>query len=113
MIGGSTLVPGTGPGNVQVTLSRTLPSTIYASIGDSAGGFLGVYKTSDSGVNWQRVLARTTLANGVPVGNFFNTQGDYDNTVTVSPTNPNVVIVGGAEWLAIHDYDRRIGLDEH
>ena len=37
-----------------------------------------------------------TLAGGVPVGNFFNTQGDYDNTITVSPTNPNLVIVGGA-----------------
>src|SRR5207244_2832554 len=54
--------------------------------GDS--NLLGVYKTNDSGLNWQRIFPS--------VPDFLGTQGGYNNVIAVSPTNPQVVFVAGA-----------------
>jgi hypothetical protein len=93
LLGGSTVVPGTLPGNIQLTISPTSPSTLYASLAEKfqpsgASNLLGVYRSNDSGLNWQRIFV------GVP--DFFGQQGDYNNVVAVSPTNPQVVFVAGA-----------------
>ena len=77
-------------------MSQSLPSTIYASISDESNPvngnqvLVGVYKTTDGGVNWQRL---GTPPNYVP--DFLGTQGGYDNVIVVSPTNPNEVILAG------------------
>lgn len=91
-IGGSTLLPGTGPGDIQISISRQLPSTLYASIANTNGGLLGVYKTTDSGFNWVRVLAAP---------NYLGSQADYDNIIAVSPFDPNICIVGGQTQILI------------
>src|SRR5207253_2256808 len=96
LIGGSTLVPGSGPGNIQISLSQTVPSTIYASIADRANPIngaqvlLGLYKSTDSGTNWQKLINCPNYL-GAPS----NAQGGYDNVVTVSPFNPNIAIMAG------------------
>jgi hypothetical protein len=91
-IGGSTLLPGTGPGDIQISMSRQLPSTIYASIANTNQELLGVYKTTDSGFNWQRIMSTP---------NFLGTQANYDNMIAVSPFDPNICIVGGQTQVLI------------
>ncbi|HEX4589536.1 MAG TPA: hypothetical protein VH120_06385, partial [Gemmataceae bacterium] len=85
-IGGSTLVPGAGPGDIQMVVSPQFPSVLYATIADNNNALLGVYRSTDAGVNWVRILAGP---------NYLGTQADYDNVINVSPFNPNVVIVAG------------------
>jgi hypothetical protein len=88
-IGGSTLVPGAGPGNITMVVSQQFPSLLYAAIADNnnAGeGLLGVYRSNDSGTNWARILAAP---------NYLGNQAAYDNVITVSPFDPNVVFVAG------------------
>src|SRR5207244_8334754 len=85
LLGGSTVVPGTLPGNIQLTISPTSPSTLYASLAEKVNqqgdsNLLGVYKTNDSGLNWQRIFPS--------VPDFMGTQGGYNNVIAVSPTNP-------------------------
>jgi hypothetical protein len=95
LIGGSALVSG-GAGNIQMSISATQPSTIYASVADRAAPntgdevLLGVYKTTDGGSNWRKL---GTPPNFVP--NYLGTQGGYDNVIIVSPTDPNEVIMAG------------------
>jgi hypothetical protein len=92
LIGGSAQLSGNA-GNIQISISKTSPSTIYASIAKNlqgGGGLLGVYKTTDAGTNWQRL--------GTPpnyVLDYMNGAGSYTNVIAVSPTNVNIVIVGG------------------
>jgi hypothetical protein len=85
-IGGSALVPGAGPGNINMVVSQQFPSLLYATIANSAAGLLGVYRSNDSGTNWSRIFAAP---------NFLGNQADYDNTINVSPFNPNVVFIAG------------------
>jgi SdrD B-like domain/FG-GAP-like repeat/FG-GAP repeat len=91
LIGGSSFVPGSLPGNIRLALAPTRPSTIYAAIarGTDADGksrYLATYRTTDSGVNW------TNLVNAP---DYMRDQADYDLAIIVSPTNPNVVIAAG------------------
>lgn len=91
LIGGSAFVPGSLPGNIRLALAPSQPSTIYAAIArasdaDGKSRYLATYKTTDSGVNW------TNLVNAP---DYMGTQGDYDLAITVSPTNPNVVVASG------------------
>ncbi|HTK76960.1 MAG TPA: SdrD B-like domain-containing protein, partial [Gemmataceae bacterium] len=92
LLGGSTVVPVTLPGNIQLTVSPTSPSTLYTSLAEKNNGttsnLLGVYKTNDSGINWQRILV------GIP--DFLGGQGAFNNVIAVSPTNPQVLFVAGA-----------------
>lgn len=81
----STGVPTNG--RIEVAYSRSNTSFVYASADNNDGE---VYFSSDGGHSF-------VLRNGG--SNFFNggsgSQGWYDNTLWVDPTNSNIVIVGG------------------
>jgi photosystem II stability/assembly factor-like uncharacterized protein len=92
--GGSTWVTLAGGlpgsmGRIQLAMARSNSSILYASIAASSGGaLLGLYRTTDAGTTW-------TLQASSP--NYLGSQGWYDNAVTVNPTDPNIVIVGGLD----------------
>ncbi len=86
--GGSTALPNPNGGRVALALAPSSSMVLYAGIGDpSTGGLLGFYKSTTGGASW------TQLAN---TPNYCGGQCWYDDTIGVSPVDPNFVIVGGS-----------------
>jgi photosystem II stability/assembly factor-like uncharacterized protein len=75
---------GSNAGRVEVVYSRSNPATVFASVDRNSGE---VYRSTDGG--------HTYSLRGTP--GHLRSQGWYDNTVWVDPTNPNIVIVGGID----------------
>ena len=93
---------------------------LYALVVTPAGAEAGLYLTKDFGANWTDIAlhaAATTPVNGAatpptdpsndqkaPVydiftspGNNLATQGNYDVSIGIDPTNPNIVYLGSTE----------------
>jgi hypothetical protein len=85
---------------------------LYAAVENPNGSFNGLYVTKDNGENWTLVqlsnipgtgsvkaAAPTNDTSGTnsydPTSSNFSEQGNYDLTLTVDPTNPNIVYLGG------------------
>lgn len=84
LLGGG--LPSTGFQRINLAISDSNASVVYASLINSAGSLAGMYKTTNGGVSW-------SLLSATP--NYVCTQGWYDNGLAVSPTNPDVVFAGG------------------
>jgi subtilisin-like proprotein convertase family protein len=86
---------------------------VYAAVATPAGGFLGLFVTKDFGQNWTEVHiptmpqvsqnAQAIPSNDVGLGNYaitgggqFSPQGNYDLTLALDPTNPNIAYLGGS-----------------
>jgi len=88
--------PTTNVGRIQLAISVSSPSTLYAAVQDAfgAGGddgaLLGLFKSLDGGATWTSVGGASGLS--------CDTQCWYDLVVAVDPTNPNLVYFGGV-WL--------------
>jgi uncharacterized protein (TIGR03437 family) len=86
---GATALPTTNVGRIELALAPSAPSTLFVQIQNvSTDGLLGIYKSTDAGTTWTR-LNTTALASG------WGTQMWYDNTIRVSPRDPNLVWSGG------------------
>ena len=82
-------LPPAGTSRTQLAMAPSNSSILYASITNGSGyGLLGLYRTTDGGATW-------TLQNSAT--NYLGGQGWYDNAVTVNPTNPDFVVVGGLD----------------
>jgi subtilisin-like proprotein convertase family protein len=78
---------------------------LYAVVANGDGSIRGLYLTKDAGANWTQVhlpifIPRPNTAfpsndETRPDANPLATQGFYDISVAVDPTNPNVAYVGG------------------
>jgi Bacterial Ig-like domain len=88
---------------------------LYAAVENPNGTFNGLYVTKDDGENWTLVQlgnlpGTNSIKNAVPTNTTtgtnsydptssnlgFSQQGAYDLTLTVDPTNPNIVYLGGS-----------------
>jgi photosystem II stability/assembly factor-like uncharacterized protein len=79
-------LPASGFQRVNLAISDSDRLSVYASLIGPSGGLFGMYRTRDGGVTWS-VLASTP--------NYTCTQGWYDNTVVVSPSDPETVFAAG------------------
>jgi hypothetical protein len=96
LIGGSQFLPGSSrvPGVIRIAVAPTLPSTIFVSVSErkitnqftapnqdvvSPSGFLGMFRSTDSGANW------TYLAN---TPDFIGNTGVDNNVLAVDPRSP-------------------------
>jgi photosystem II stability/assembly factor-like uncharacterized protein len=84
---GSNLFPATSVGRIAIDIASSATATVFASVANSNGALLGVYKTTDSGQNW---IQQTNAPD------YCTPQCWYDNVIAVDPTNANVVYAGGA-----------------
>lgn len=91
----------------RIAVSANDPNRVYAYlIGDAKagdGGFIGLYKSSDSGNSWSLPngptggpysTAHPNLANASHLGTGHH-QGSYNCALLVSPTNANHILIGG------------------
>lgn len=81
-----TSLPTSGIGRVELAISESNPNIIYASFTNTSEGLYGLYKSTDGGTTWTQV---TTAPD------YLYPQGDYDHTIIIHPTNPNIVFAGG------------------
>ncbi len=79
----ATGLPATGK-SIELAWSKSAPLTVYASVDISSGA---IYKSTNGGVSFALVSTPKVL----------ESQGWYDNTLWVDPTNPNYLIVGGVD----------------
>ena len=92
---------------LSLAISTTNPSVIYlaTSILDSPSATTEashVYKTSDGAESWSD-LPTVSGNSDVNISQFMRTQGWYDNTIVVSPTDQNIVIAGGVTYIRSTD----------
>jgi uncharacterized protein (TIGR03437 family) len=87
---GTTALPNTNLGRIDIALAASSPGTIYAQVGNATDqSVIGIYKTVDGGVSWNKLpISNAVLA-------FWGDQAFYDNPISVSPADPNVVWAGG------------------
>jgi hypothetical protein len=106
LVGGSAFLPGSTPGEIKLAVSPVLRSVIFASVAlraDPASGaipLLGLFRTTDSGVNWTPVYIANPANQQTDPLNFMGTTGSDNNVIVVSPfspTNPlqQIVYVAG------------------
>ena len=75
-------------GRTALTISPTNPSIIYAGISNAnSGGLLGLYKSTDGGINWTNISST----------NYVGIQGWYDNVIAVHPSNPDSIYCAGLD----------------
>ena len=88
-------LPTANVGRIELAVSPAAPATMFAQIQDSStanfGRLLGIYKTTDAGATWNKLPISASMA--LQWGN----QLWYDNTIRVSPVNPNIVYAGGLQ----------------
>lgn len=75
-------------------------NTVYVSTSDAAGIISSVSKSIDGGANWNTTDLTTTNKNDLNGG---APQGSYAQGLTVDPSDPNNVIVGGLRLLKSSD----------
>ena len=98
--------------NVAVNLNYQ--DWLYVAVENADGTFNGLYVTKDRGENWTKVNLPNIPLNGSvkasipsndtsgnsptydPTGSNLTHQGTYNLTLTVDPTNPNIVYLGGS-----------------
>jgi photosystem II stability/assembly factor-like uncharacterized protein len=92
-------------GRMQLAIAPSSPSTLYVatSLYDQPSNteVCHIYKSTDAGATW----ADTTLFSNATssIRNYMNGQAWYDNTIVVSPTDPNVVIAAGTYYVRTTD----------
>jgi photosystem II stability/assembly factor-like uncharacterized protein len=88
---------------ISLAIAASSPQTLYASVAvlTTAAGVevCHIYKTTDGGDSW----TDTALAQTSPQNNYLTAQAGYDNTIVVSPTDPNTVLSGGVRYVKTTD----------
>lgn len=105
----------TNVGRIGISISQSNPEILYAIYADESGDFLGVYKTTDGGENWQRTNDSRLSSDRV-----FSTFGWWFGNIRVSPANPDIAFVlgldvyktsnGGNSWQFVSD---GVHVDQH
>ncbi len=81
--------PTASVGRINMTLSPSNPSILYASVHNASNSqLLGIWKTIDGGASWTQATATNASC---------GSQCWYDMVIAVHPTNPDTVYFGGVQ----------------
>lgn len=92
--GGSVQIPGATLGYIRASPVPHRPSTVYALAAIAGGGLLGLYRSTDSGINFSEIT-------GIPSG--FSPNGVAMDLLIDPTTGPNYtrMFVSGANGIAV------------
>lgn len=118
----NTQIPGNLAQRVEIGISPSNPSVLYAVTCNTNNTFEGFYRSKNAGQTWEKApVSGINLLGDSPAGSYG--QGLYDLTILVHPTNPNKVYVGGLTmfetadggntWTQTFDYGSYIHPDQH
>ncbi len=85
---------------IELAICENYPNVLYAWICNGSNESKGIWKTIDYGATWKECVVLNSEFN--PVNNLHLRGGDFHSTVSVSPTDPNKVLIAGW-WYAITD----------
>src|SRR5262249_14192443 len=98
--------PTTLVDRMSLAISQSNPAIIYmaTALFDGASGVYTshVFKSSDAGETWND-LPGVAQSSNTNVNRFMASQVWYNNTIVVSPVDPNVVIAGGTLYVRTTD----------
>ncbi|MDD5542761.1 MAG: PKD domain-containing protein [Acidobacteriia bacterium] len=82
---------------MALAISPSNPSILYVAMNlgvSTTGGTAHIFKSNDGGETWTDL---TSVSNNsdVTIRTYMTLQDWYDNTLVVSPTNPDIVLAGG------------------
>lgn len=90
------------PANVSramLGVSEDNPAYVYALFGDNDGGYLGTYRSTNSGVSFSIRSSSPNLLNSDKSGGGTGGQASHDLAIAVSPVDAELVTVGGInQW---------------
>ena len=90
---------------ISIAIAPSSPNTLYALTAlfnaNSGNTDSHVYKTTDGGASWTDT--GMVVSDDSRVSALLGTQGWYDNTIVVSPSDPNLVIAGGVYYARTTD----------
>ncbi len=92
-------LPYVNVGRTELAIAPSNPDILYATVINSGGGLINVYRSDDRGIHW-RIIApggSQTLRFFSPDANLSQGQGLYDNVLVVFPDNPDKVLLGGID----------------
>lgn len=104
------LFPENGIGRVEFAIAPSDQNIVYASAASDGADFsappalslYNLYLSEDGGLTWDVILPGGSstyyiLGSDYPVEYF---QGDYNNSITVFPNNPDKILIGGIDlWV--------------
>jgi len=79
---------------IGLTICKSNPSILYASVADKYNYTHSIMKTTDCGNHWFAVAKPFDTSVGVD-SSHLGGQGWYNNVIAVNPSNPNLVYAGG------------------
>ncbi|HET9425503.1 MAG TPA: hypothetical protein VFO55_09040 [Gemmatimonadaceae bacterium] len=95
--------PATNAGRINLAISASSPSTVYAAVedahdgGSTDGALQGIYVTTDGGLTWtQRLTSPQTMCGS-------GRQCWYDMVIAVDPVSPSTVYFGGVSLFKSTD----------
>ncbi len=91
------LVEGIDARNITRVVVAAAPSNgriVYASFTGSDETCAGVFRSSDAGLTWTRIATPRSELNG---NTYMGEQGRYNSTLTVHPSNPDLLWAGGID----------------
>ena len=107
-------VPGAGESvtGAHIAVCPSNPAKVYAYLcgsGGNLGGYIGVFKSSNSGASWSNTNPSNLIGQPYSIPNHTNlmdangvdwfNQGFYDMGIVVNPSNENELIAGGCSWF--------------
>lgn len=87
-----------GATRVSMAVTPANSSKVMLFAGKAQGGddeFVGIFSSFNSGLNFSQTFSGTNLFNNYIDTDVTSGQVDYNNTIAISPTNDDIVVVGG------------------
>ena len=109
-------LPTSGVERCHIAVTPANPSVVYALFCGSDEGFYGIYKSVDEGASWTVQADSSNAPNLLgwsTDGTDSGGQGWYDLALTVSPTDENLLIVGGVNSWKSTDGGQNWNISSH
>jgi hypothetical protein len=84
-----TALPAADVTRLELAFAPSDPNVVYALLIKANGAHKGVYRSNDKGDSWILILPETQTIN------LLGLKGNYNSHITVFPTNPDQILIGG------------------